>query len=61
MELPEPIAFMWVEVWKDADTPYGPGDYNEEVVFDTSPPVEGTPHSQLYSEEQVLKLLRSNV
>lgn len=60
MNLPEPTAYMWVEAWKDEDTPYGPGDYNEEVVFDTNPPINGTTHSKLYTEEQVLEMLRSN-
>ena len=60
MNLPEPTAYMWVEAWKDTDTPYGPGDYNEEVVFDTNPPIDGTYHSKLYTEEQVLEMLRSN-
>ena len=59
MNLPEPTAYMWIESWKDADTQYGPGDYNEEVIFDTEPPIEGTKYSRLYSEDQVLDLLRS--
>lgn len=61
LESLEPIGYIWQEVWKDDDTQYGPGDYNSELIFDTKPPIEGVEYLKLYTEEQVIELLRSNV
>lgn len=61
LESMEPTAYMWQESWNDADTQYGPGDYNEELVFDTAPPIDGVVYSNLYTKEQVLELLCSNI
>lgn len=60
INLPEPMAYVWTETWKDEDTQYGSGDYNDQTVFDTEPPLDGVKYSKLYTEEQVRELLNAN-
>ncbi len=58
--LPEPFAYVWEEHWQDADTQNGPGEHNSELCFDTEPPKEGVRFSRLYTEDQVIEMLRPN-
>lgn len=44
----EPVGYLWAEGGKNPDTQEGPGDYFEDLVFDTGKPIEGTPYQEVF-------------
>jgi hypothetical protein len=54
----EPVAYYWTEGRTSPDTPMGPAEYDEEVIFDFQPPAPGVQFEPLYSATALERVTR---